>query len=485
MDWDACHVGYYSSESFKKEWDVAAKTLSGTNPHWVLSSFDASSSTALLTEKTFTFVPESSFKDVFGVTTAELPETFTYDMIENEQNEVMRGLLIADDPFYKVKLQRLSTTMLTKHVQPSGDQLRPGQAEQVGQWYQADLAKMWPAGMRKAQSKDELKAALKSAAAEKARKQKEAVEMQQQQQQQAAIGVPVVKVEVQEVIEQDDGAAIPELLPPSHVQKGGGKGKSKGPGNKKERKNGKRVADDGLSAVAKQRRSSKEGAAAAAEGVLPRLDDDNRSLAAASRARNLSPESRASAPLSVVTRGPSKSPWTTLVTNAKKYTELLSIESTLAGQSNGHHTMQGERVFNAMEATSAGSSEAVGLRDMLDVVAAADKISATNLHSLPRQERVRIMEEVMPRVIASDIPMAWAASLIKQIVRELVTDVKSGMCGFNCEKWLDIVLPAGQWVQGGLGDLAGARMKGKHAKVAFPPKIDSLQQLARRKTSFM
>ena len=445
MDWNSCQVQYATSDAFRAQWDIAAKTLAGTSPNWILSSFDAQKSIACLAEKTFTFIPEESFRDTFGVTSAELPENFSYDVIENERGQKMKGLLIADDPFYKVKVQALSSTVLSTHVQPSTAQLRPSQAEQVGQWYQSDVAKIWPAGLRKGRSKVEVSEALQAAKAEKRKAEEEIAEQQQQQRQADAVGNKPLELIVKEEAHEDDAAAIPELTLPSHLQSAG-KGKGKGKANK-DRKDkdkdkppkswGKRQNGEAASA-AKQRRVS------IAEPLATRsTSQDDRSLAAVSRARNLSPESRVSGATAAPSR-PSASPWERLVENCEKYTNKLSIEDALSGKSNGHNPMHGLRCYNAMEATAPGSTMAIELRDKLDLIGVAESISVQNLHTKTKAEREAAMHEVLPRVISADIPMSWATALVKQIVREMVVDWKAAKpADVAVAAWLAIVMPPG------------------------------------------
>ena len=372
LDWNGCKLQYATAAELRKEWEVAQKILEGMSPHFTRSSFDAVKGICAEVEKRYRFIPELYFGAFFGVESKEVGKEVDFDYVENKKGELMKGLLVEKDPYYDVTVVSRQGTVLSTHLQPSCNQLRPSQASETATWYHTDMLRSWTSGLTKPRSQEAAASMLKKSKEEKERKSAESSDARSvaQAPQQLSDGDQQM-----EEPDEDYSAAIPSLVLPSSAQ---AKGKAKAKGDKKRSEKDKGASASARSPAVKKSRVSKpsESSTAAAGDTMSVA---SLALSEVSQARNLSPSSRSQS------LKPSASPWSSLVTGAVKYTSIMELSAALSNTAIGHLTNQARRIHRAMEATSPGSSEAVTLKAKLDLVELAQEIACVKLHYLDTQ----------------------------------------------------------------------------------------------------
>ena len=115
--------------------------------------------------------------------------------------------------------------------------------------------------------------------------------------------------------------------------------------------------------------------------------------------------------------------------------EQLTVASVLSGKKSGQDLFQADRVQQALAKSDGKASEAVSLKAHLDVIRAASQVSASNIDSVKKDSRDRLLAQVCPHV-REDFPEVWKVALLRVVVRDMKLCSRETVAA-----WVDCISP--------------------------------------------
>ena len=281
------------------------------------------------------------------------------------------------------------TTDMQQHLQSMDSHYREGQTRDLKQWYEADVLRMRPEGIRKPLSQQDILQRI--AEAEKAPPPAPA---------EAPPPEPDKAAEqADESSSEHSEAAVAGVALPSEVRaaasskakargRPGAKSKAKPPTPKRLRLSGKRVMAKGQASPKKLAKAERSLAPSSMGGRSSRGG-----MAAATTAEKLGQE-------------------------CLDYIEKIPLESVLAATASNMTIYNAGRKVEQIEGITPGTAEAVNLTGHLALVESAKKISLSSLGALPFDQMMPVLSEVMPHVDdASLLPGEWQGMVFTKWIR--------------------------------------------------------------------
>ena len=147
MTWESCVGRIAVDEVFAAAFAAGRKAhvamKEGKEMSFMQQSFVTHEQLQVCCERTCLFVPESEGPRVFGAELKNLPVKLT--QVKIETGEVVSGIVIADPrdgAVRRLHLRVLSGTCLEGQILDPHKQIRPGQGDDIQNWYNADFIKM-------------------------------------------------------------------------------------------------------------------------------------------------------------------------------------------------------------------------------------------------------------------------------------------------------------------------------------------------------
>ena len=449
--WGSVKLQYETDTSFQREFVQAGRILAGERKQdFSPQTFCHNKTLELILEKPYIVFTEDQFLAKFEIPAKEVPG-LAMDVLRNERGEAMKCIILQEpDSHYRLYARSVVATDLGTVLQSADSCYRAKQGADLAAWYEADTVKQRPAGLKTGMTVSSLQSLIDKTKLEKAQRAQSAAEPGAAEEGAAANAEPeVLEVEEEEEEEEEevpeDNLQLAQVMLPSAAAAAAAAEKSQQKKRKQQEAAGRRLRQKQSvgqvkSSVTKAPRvtvSTQDVSQALSQ--LSRASSPQRCSASVGAAASMAGQSLCSSESSGKPNRPSASPWKRLIDNAEKYMEIFSDMSlVLSGKSIGNHTNNALRELEAVEKTRPGCPEGISLRAKRDLVLLAQTVVANNLSTLPKEERQRALTEVMPNVVASEIPLQFQIALLSKVVSEMHLDTPKAVCD-----WSDAVLPVG------------------------------------------
>ena len=121
-------------------------------------SYTCGQSLSMIMERSYIFLTELQFLEVHGVHPRNL-KGVVVEQVVTETGEVLKGVICADpdQPFRKIKTQHVLQTQRSDLLLEPSRQLRQGQSHAYAKWFEEDLLKKRPAGLKAALTEQQIK----------------------------------------------------------------------------------------------------------------------------------------------------------------------------------------------------------------------------------------------------------------------------------------------------------------------------------------
>ena len=460
-EWDAMRIRIETSEDAKQTFFSARAVFVGTKARTFLpEQYAFQNSLRLLMEKSYIVMSEAQFEQEFG-TSARSVKGLTIEQFTTETGESMRGIVLADpaEPFLKLKAQYTQETNRQDMLLEARRQLRPGESHTVAQWYEKDLLRQRPAGVKLSLNHKQVKEMIEktrleeAAAAASAADAASAANAASGAQSAPAAGdveesANAAKQEEEAAQDSDETDVDEDLVRASAIPQSGqakGKGK-KGGGKGKEKRRREREREPhrqaGIPKAKAPRLAAPKAISRSAEVAAGGVESQSADPAvAASEPQRLAPP-RSTISVASSSRGSPKtarssrisrpfagSPkFAQLAEQAERYLRSCNLPRILDGHAEGTWFNNTWRIINALEKKRPACAEAVQLRAAYNLAYGAASLGPASLHNLDSEKLKSLSEEVLPQVPANELggsfQEAWISRHLKDCKLTSMKDIE-------------------------------------------------------------
>ena len=357
LDWSAVILKKKTSPSFKEELEQALAVFAKkASVSFQTSAYERHNVVGWLVEHELRFLPISDFERLCNCKPSDI-DMATEALPIGPEGKMVNGVMVRDtsQPGVKIRAYQAVEGLLRTNVFPDSQEIRPGQAREVKEWYEADLARTLPKSVGAGATRQpvmhtlaELPQLTKDMLERVRQRKAKEIEMKAAREELTVVPEPQVSEDVPEQPEEnsqevvENVVASSSLVPPSALLSQKGK---------------KRPGKDSKAAAAQPSKRIRLSAKTA-------VSDDAKSVAGGSvvSAAGSSGQAKAKAKKHV-----KQSPEEKHSVKAQEWMEVIDIVDILEGQSGRRHCFNAHQTLAALEKEAGGATaESILLKATLE-----------------------------------------------------------------------------------------------------------------------